>query len=145
MGLRYEALDYHRAPQKHSARLSQLYFLYIGQSESKRHLCQQRNSCIRSKDCSRLERREGKFPGLTVECAGGGVVVSDEEYRQLAERIVSAIRMQEAPSHPRATMDYLAAQVICDREILRAAVSDLIVRGELQVTPDLRVTAPSAR
>jgi len=70
--------------------------------------------------------------------------MSEREYRRLAHAIVEAIRQQSEPRSPRATVDYLVDHVHGDREILRATVSDLIVGGELQITPDLRVTAPAA-
>jgi hypothetical protein len=71
--------------------------------------------------------------------------MSEQEYRHLAERILKAIREQGAPRPPRATVDYLVESVREDRELVRAAMSDLIVRGELQVTSDLQVTAPTAQ
>jgi hypothetical protein len=68
--------------------------------------------------------------------------MSEQEYERLARAIVEAIQQQSEPRSPRATVDYLVDRVHVNREVLRATVSDLIVGGELQVTPDLRVTAP---
>lgn len=69
--------------------------------------------------------------------------MSETEYAELAKQIVAAVERQSEPRSPRATVDYLVGRVPRDREILRAAVSDLIVGGELQVNSDLRVTVPS--
>lgn len=67
--------------------------------------------------------------------------MSEYEYERLARAIVETIR-QNGPLSPRATVDYLVERTHADREVVRATVSDLIVGGELQVTPDLRVIVP---
>jgi DNA-binding FadR family transcriptional regulator len=68
--------------------------------------------------------------------------VSQEQYDELAKRVVEEVLKMGAKRSPRSTIDYLVQQLGVERSVLRAVLSNLVITGGLELTPDLKIAAP---